>query len=173
MGTSCKEGKAWTKEKILELGDEIKTVLDVGAGCGTYADLLDFIPREKKVAIEAFRDYIEEYNLRDKYLSVINADVRHVRLGRSFDLVILGDILEHMTKDEAVRVFDMCRTLSKWVLISVPIIKYPQGAINDNPFEVHVKEDWSNEEVLDTFGIAEKMFIGDIVGVYLMKGAIK
>ena len=50
------------------------TVLDVGAGSGTYADHLNtFFTRMD--AVEIFTPYIEEYHLKDKYTNVFNVDI--------------------------------------------------------------------------------------------------
>jgi hypothetical protein len=59
--------------------------------------------------------------------------------------------MEHMTKAEAValveQILDHCKTL----IISIPIIHMPQDAVEGNPFEVHVKDDWSHDEVVSTW----------------------
>ena len=46
-------------------------VLDIGAGCGTYSQLLkSHLPRMD--AIEIFEPYVEAYNLKEQYNSYIS-----------------------------------------------------------------------------------------------------
>jgi hypothetical protein len=65
--------------------------------------------------------------------------------------VIAGDVLEHMTKEEALTVISNLLPRCKYFIISIPIIKWPQDAVNGNPFEIHVKDDWSDKEALESF----------------------
>jgi 2-polyprenyl-3-methyl-5-hydroxy-6-metoxy-1,4-benzoquinol methylase len=157
MGTSLRTGKPeileWFKENQLE----ITRILDIGAGSGTYIDLIktnnSVCNDAEWVAIEAWKPYIEEFKLNEKYNNVINSDVKKLNwddLGH-FSVAVAGDVLEHMSKDDAItlvnKVLDHCNTL----IISIPIIHMPQDEINGNPFEVHVKDDWTHEEVLETW----------------------
>jgi hypothetical protein len=86
-----------------------------------------------------------------------------------YDLVILGDILEHMSESDAVSLWDKISKEAKYAIISIPIIHYHQDAINGNPYEVHVEEDWTMEKVLEKFkGITEyKKF--EVTGTFIAK----
>ena len=55
------------------------------------------------------------------------------------DLSLFGDILEHMTKEEAQDVMDKTLATSRLVLVSIPIIHYPQEPFEGNPYQRHVK----------------------------------
>ena len=68
-----------------------------------------------------------------------------------FSVAIAGDVLEHMTKEEAILLVNHLLDHCKTVIISIPIIHMPQGELDHNPFEVHVKDDWSHEEVVNTW----------------------
>ena len=150
MGYSDPENKPWAKEKIIEINPS--TVLDVGAGQGTYLNLIrDGLGQNVIVdAIEVWDPYIKEFNLVQRYNQVFCVDVRKATKF-DYDLVILGDILEHMTEDEAVQLWHNISLQAKYALISIPIIHYHQDAINGNPYEVHVEEDWTVERVLNKF----------------------
>jgi SAM-dependent methyltransferase len=164
MGTSWKIGKhetyMWVKQEL----DQINSILDVGAGSGTYYKLLHSLKSFQWSAIEAWKPYIEEFNLDKMYSKIYNDDVRKFNWDNlSFDLAIAGDILEHMTKEEAVAVVDNILNHSKTLVISIPIVYLPQEEINGNPFEVHVKPDWTHEEVMATWG----QYIKDHQVVYM------
>ena len=81
------------------------------------------------------------------------ADARVVdwpRLG-PFDLAFCGDVLEHMTKPEALDLLDRLLGQCRAVVISLPIKLMPQGEWEGNPFEAHVKDDWDHAEALASF----------------------
>ena len=83
------------------------------------------------------------------------------------DVVILGDVVEHMTRDEGRAVWDRSVAAARHaVYLSIPIVHYPQHDIEGNPFEVHVEEDWSHDDVLTTFDCIGARLRGEVVGVY-------
>jgi len=154
MPESNNAGKDWTGAIFMALmaSGKVKRVLDVGVGCGTYSDL-GRRPGAEWIGVEAWGPYVKEYKLEDKYDKVIVSDARFLDyslLGK-FDVCFLGDVLEHMTKDEACFVVERISQISRHIFISIPVVHYPQDAVEGNPFQVHIKEDWSNQEVLDTF----------------------
>jgi hypothetical protein len=168
MGYSNPENKPWAKEKIIELSPT--TVLDVGAGQGTYLNLIrEGIGAGVIVnAVEVWQPYIDEFNLINRYDKLFAIDVREMD-SFGYDLVILGDILEHMSEEDAVALWEKISKQAKYAMISIPIIHYHQDAINGNPYEVHVEEDWTMERVLEKFkGIVEyKKF--EVTGTFIAK----
>jgi predicted TPR repeat methyltransferase len=132
--------------------NNIKRVLDVGTGRGTYSDLLrehvDFI-----LGVEIWEPYIEEFNLHSKYDKLVNDDIRTWPsfFYEGYDLVIFGDVLEHMTSHES-RVVWTKASSAKFGLISVPIVHYPQGEQFGNPYEEHVQEHMHPEDIRKFYG---------------------
>lgn len=164
MGYSLRGGKpeiaAWFKDNELA----IDSVIDIGAGSGTYVKLIkeefDICKNSSWTAIEAWEPYIKKFDLESLYDQVINSDARTLDwniLGK-FSVAIAGDVLEHMTKMEAVKLVDDVTAHCKTLIISIPIIYMPQDEINGNPFEVHVKPDWSHDEVIETWKNKIKKF---------------
>jgi 2-polyprenyl-3-methyl-5-hydroxy-6-metoxy-1,4-benzoquinol methylase len=172
MGYSDPENKPWALEKIKEI--DPKTVLDCGAGAGTYLDLIkaNLGYQTIVVGVEAWYPYIIKYDLEDRYDILYPIDIRDMA-SFQYDLVILGDILEHMSEDDAVLLWNRISEEAKYALISIPIIHYEQGAINDNPYEVHVEEDWTTEKVLQKFSniVEYKEFSQTGVFIAKFKGA--
>ena len=151
MPDSNPETKPWIAEHIAKI--KPKTVLDVGAGKGLYLNLLYGVLGKENVhvtAVEVWEDYIQFFMLKMRYDVLIKKDVRKMN-DFKYDLVILGDVLEHMSKEDAIELWDKISKQAKYAVISIPIIHHPQEAVNGNPYEVHVKEDWSTQEVLDSF----------------------
>jgi mannosyltransferase OCH1-like enzyme len=168
MGYSDPENKPWAQSKIIELNP--KTILDVGAGQGVYLDLIRAVlPEDVSVhAVEVWEPYINQFNLINRYDKLFKMDVREME-SFEYDLVILGDILEHMSEEDAVNLWNKISKDAKYAIISIPIIHYHQDAINGNPYEVHVEEDWNTERVLKVFkGIKEhKEF--KVTGTFIAK----
>jgi 2-polyprenyl-3-methyl-5-hydroxy-6-metoxy-1,4-benzoquinol methylase len=116
-------------------------------------------------AVEVWKPYIEEFSLSDKYDNVYEVDVRN-HDNFKYDVVIFGDILEHMTEEEALAVWDKVSKQAKSAVIAIPIIHYHQPAINGNPYEEHITEDWTPEKVIDTFPGIVDSWTGEIVGAF-------
>lgn len=156
------------KSEFIHFIDKIKpaSLLDIGAGKGIYGTLAR-IAHEVAVidAVEAWEPYITEYNLHDIYNNVYNVDVRDVE-DFAYDVVVFGDVLEHMTKEEALAVWDRCSKEATHAIISIPIVHYPQGHLHGNPYEEHVKDDWTALEVINSFHSIYKMEVFDVVGVF-------
>ena len=176
MPTSSKEGKDIIRNWVTEFSSDIHTVLDLGVGAGTYkAFYADKKNRPLKdatwIGIEAWKPYIIQFKLEEYYDKIINADIREVDYESldKIDLVFIGDVLEHISKDDAVVLIKKLLCIANKIIISIPIIFHPQGEINNNPFEVHVKEDWSHLEMLETFPEITKSWSGNIIGVYLLE----
>ena len=168
MGFSDPINKPWTQEKIIEL--KPTTVLDVGAGQGVYLDLIRQGLGAGVIvnAVEVWQPYIDQFDLENRYNKLFAMDVKNMT-NFAYDLVILGDVLEHMSEQSAVELWDRISQQAKYAIISIPIIHYHQDAINGNPYEIHVEEDWNTERVLSTFkGIIEhKEF--PVTGVFIAK----
>lgn len=165
MPVSDQSNQFWVIEQLKNL--QLSSMLDVGAGAGTYAHVFaQHFPHVERFAVEAWEPYIHEFALKDVYTEVFNHDIRDHRYF-NHDIVIFGDVLEHMTKEEALSVWDKVSKQAAYALISIPIVHYPQDAVNGNPFEEHVKDDWTHEEVLATFPQIKEFVTSDVVGCYL------
>lgn len=174
MGSSSEYGKTYTNGMLRQLNmmGLLESIVDVGAGSGTYKKLMatDLPDDVEWTGIEVWEPNITEFNLNDLYDGVIAQDVRKFNFENlaNRDLVLFGDILEHMTKEEAIAVTDNCLEHCKSLMISIPIVHYPQGAEHGNPYEEHIKDDWSHEEVLKTFPDTVAFLTHDHIGVYFV-----
>lgn len=171
MPTSSSSGKKQIRQWIAKHKD-IARVLDVGCGEGTYPRLLreqyPLLADAEWWGVEAWTKYIEEFNLHSLYYQIINEDARKINWTElpKIDLVIFGDVLEHMTKEESQELVNKALGISKYVVISIPIVHSPQGAYGGNPFEIHVKDNWTHQEVLDSFPHIVESSGAKKIGVY-------
>lgn len=167
MPTSSMEGKDWLLPRIV--AELPGTLLDVGAGEGTYAWLLaehaEEVEGSHLIALEAFEPYVERYALVDLYDEVIVGDARTHDFPQ-VDVVILGDVVEHLDHDDAVKVWEKARRAArKAVFASIPLGVFPQGPVNGNEHEVH-RYSWTNETVhADLSGIVAS-WTGREIGTY-------
>lgn len=174
MPTSDAEGKDWSL-RLFEK-HQPDTVTDIGPGEGTYAKL--FRPAHKGVwwtCIEIHRPYIAKYKLkstktRSMYDEIHVEDVRDSEPHLFFrDLVIAGDVLEHMERDDAVRLLQRIEAAGAWhILVSVPIVHSEQGEVDGNGYEAHLHQ-WDPDDmdhVLAELGGGVQSMKGSTLGVW-------
>ena len=174
----------WANKKVVakwieKLHLPRERVLDLGAGMGTYHILLtnEYTTALKDsywIAVEVWEPYIEEFKLHDMYHEVFIEDIRTFDYNKiaPVDLTFMGDVLEHMTKEEAQEVVAKVLEVSRYAVISIPVINWKQDALYGNPYERHIKEDWTHKEVMESFPhIIEGEDYGG-VGVYLLEGGV-
>ena len=167
MGTSHPENKNDLLSAILAINP--KTILDVGAGSGGLSKMLFFYAPQITVdALEVWEPYVTEYELEKLYSKVFVEDARSFQ-NFDYDLVVFGDVLEHMSEQEAIELWEKAASQAKYGIITIPIIHMPQEAINDNPYEVHEKDDWSTQEVLEKFKYLETHKEFENTGIFVGK----
>lgn len=158
MSFSLKSGKAETLAWFEKNQSSIGTVVDIGPGSGTYINLIKesagCCVAATWIGVEIWKPYIEQFQLQSRYTEIINQDVRTVDWSQlNPDVVIAGDVLEHMSKDDAVTLVDSILAVAKTLIVSIPIRYMPQDEhAYDNPHEAHIKDDWSHDEVMSTWG---------------------
>ena len=162
--------KRWSKAMLTALNNiaPLKRIIDVGPGIGTYTSFRQ--PGQQWVGVEVWAPYVRTYELEKKYDQVVVADIRYLDWSQftPVDVVIFGDILEHMAKEEAVKVVDRALRVARVALISVPVVESIQDELEGNPFERHVKTDWTNEEVWNTFPDICTNMLESYIGAYLL-----
>lgn len=166
MPTSLAEGKGLIRDYLRACYPKGGRVLDVGPGCGTYSDILK--PEGFVLdAIEIFEPYVERFSLRSKYVNVMVGDVLAwlwCSLPK-YDVILFGDILEHLHASDGVRVVDRAAGLSKRQIYSLPYC-YSQGPIDDNAAETHLQPDLSPEVISLRYPRLRALYEGKALGVY-------
>lgn len=168
------KSKSWGKEWVdaiyahLHTAGAARRVIDIGVGRGTFSKRLRAHPGVEWVGVEAWEPYVEAFALREKYDRLIVGDVRAIawdELGR-FDVAFLGDVLEHMSGPDAVVLVHRVLDAGATAFVSIPIAYLPQGRVDGNPFEEHVKPDWSHEEVMLAIPCVRVSYREGFLGIY-------
>ena len=140
--------KEETLQFIKNKFNRTSTVLDVGAGCGTYANLFEGY-FYKIDAVEGFEPYVETYGLKERYTNVFVQNILDFDF-TYYDLIILGDILEHIDEEDGIKLveklYDKCNDL----IIAIPY-KSKQGVWFDNELEIHRQENLTNKSFLEKY----------------------
>ncbi len=127
-----------------------KSMLDVGVGFGKYGflsreylELFDgrekFDDWKRKIdGIEIFEDYITSLN-KMIYDKIYIGDALEIlpTLDKTYDLILLIDIIEHFNYDDGIRLLKMCEQHGNNTIISTPKRFFSQRDMFGNPFEVH------------------------------------
>lgn len=136
-GASANGGKLAMKEWILTNIGEGSKILDLGAGQGNWAHLLEdgeyiihAVEIYEGVTPQIINDYHTVY-----CMNLLDFDFRY-----NYDLVIMGDVLEHLSVADAQYAIQKALRHTKWLLVAVPF-EYEQGMIADNPAEEHLQPD--------------------------------
>lgn len=158
--SSYEEGKAEAITWIHEHVRQGASCLDVGACDGKWFDLLgDYLEMD---AVEIWEPNISL--LQGKYNRIINDDIANVVYDH-YDLIIFGDVLEHMPVRNAQRVLAYADEHSTDYIVAVPY-NYYQGAIYGNPYERHLQPDLTPEIVLERYPQLEPIAIYPGYGYY-------
>lgn len=137
-----------------------KKVLDVGPGQGTYADLLDY----EMDCVEIYEPYIHQFELNKKYKKVICDDIMNVDISK-YDLIILGDVLEHLSVRNAQKLIYNIMNSGKECLVAVPYMM-EQGEWGGNIHETHLQPDLTPEVMKQRYPNLKLIFGNEKYGYY-------
>lgn len=132
-------GKAEVCQWIRQNIPRDAAILDVGACDGKWRKLL---PEYTNMdAVEIFQpnaDMIDHL-----YSAVYCLDIYDYHYD-TYDIVIFGDVIEHMTVDRAQKVLEYAKDHARYIIIGVPFL-YQQGELYGNQYEAHLQPDLTAE----------------------------
>lgn len=155
-------------------------ILDVGCGFGKWGFLIrdtfevmigqNFNKKDWKIQItgvEPFNKCITNIQ-RELYTEIIQKDIFHVlpKLGK-YDLIIMGDVIEHFDKEKAYELLDLLLEHSENLIISTPLGFLPQSAWADNEREIH-KSGWKLDD-FKKYNVLEHRILQDDLFLDMMK----
>ncbi len=128
-----------------------RTFLDLGAGAGKYGSMVKQTDSSiETTAVEIEKDYIEKFNLRSMYHQVWNISVTDILQPKyydsSFDVTMIGDILEHLKKSEGVDLLNFLIYRCRWIIVEFPH-RYLQNTVDGYTSEAHISV-WAENDFL-------------------------
>lgn len=147
-------------------------VLDIGCGSGSYGQIVRTVANpEDLTAVEIWAPWVERFRLNEIYDKIIIADINYldIKFRTHYDLVIIGDVIEHMTKPKAKLLLSSLILNNKNVIISFPVLHLDQGAYEGNVYEEHI-DHWTAEEMenflsYNGFTVVDN-YVGDVLAYY-------
>lgn len=119
----------------------VTQILDVGACWGKYRHLLPEYPMMD--ACEIWAPYVTGEHLAAGYRQVFTADICDHVNGPDwlpYDVVIMGDVLEHIARERAGPMLERVLATCGDVIVVVPYL-YEQGPEHGNPHQRHMQAD--------------------------------
>ncbi|NMO96551.1 class I SAM-dependent methyltransferase [Paenibacillus lemnae] len=174
MGTSNWQNISFCVEQIRMISPN--RVLDIGVGFGRWGMLCrEFLEvwngrvfrkqwRVRIEGVEIFPKNVDPYHayfynqihIGDAY------DFVHAADPQQYDLIILGDVLEHFDKVRAVSLLNACLMKGRFVMLNIPIgSNWPQGTVYGNAHETH-RSTWTTQE-LDQYPVKAKQHFKDYI----------
>ena len=166
MASSFNYFKKEISEYLEKKYTENARVLDVGAGSGTYYNLLgDYF----KIidGVEVFKPNIDNYCLKEKYNVIYNADIRDFEYD-FYDIIIFVDVIEHLEVKEAQRVLEYAKDRCREMIVAVPYC-YKQGIEEENVYEIHKQDDLTPVNVLERYPYLELLYGNSEYGYYILR----
>ena len=139
--SSFEQGKEFMAGWIRGRFDDGATCLDVGACDGNWWNRVGgFLTMD---AVEIWQPNVDRHQLEQKYRRVWCMDVADLEY-EYYDLIIFGDVIEHMDVEKAQKVLAYAREHSKDFIVAVPW-QYKQGICYGNQWEIHIQDDLTPE----------------------------
>lgn len=167
MATSYKFYKQSIKKYLQNRFTDNALILDVGAGEGTYYNLLHDCFKEIH-AVEIFKPNIDKYKLNDKYSAVFNVDIKDFEYG-FYPIIIFGDVIEHLEVNEAQKVLKYAYDRCDEMIVAVPY-EMEQGIAEDNVYEIHKQDDLTPENMLERYPMLKLLHKNTKYGYYVKNG---
>lgn len=139
-------------------------ILDVGAGEGTYWKLLHNYFRVID-AVEVFKPNIDNFRLKEKYHKVYNTNIKDFKY-ENYDIIIFGDIIEHLEVNEAQEVLKYAYDHCKEMIVAVPY-EMEQGIAENNIYEIHKQDDLTDEIMKERYPYLKLLYKNDLYGYYV------
>ncbi len=120
-----------------ELAD-CETVLDLG--CGPSSPLRYCKCVKYSVGVEAFKPYLDRAKKAHTHTEFVAKNIAEVDFpAKSFDAVIMLEVLEHMSPDIADKILNKAqRWAKKKIIVSSPNGFLPQKAVDENVLQKHL-----------------------------------
>jgi len=104
--------------------------LDIGSGEGKFGKMTrELYPKSRIVGVEPDPNTIQEFKLNEIYDKVIKKTATELTEGDDFvtDICIMGDVIEHLKKSEAIDFLNFILYRCKYLIIKFPFCYLQYG----------------------------------------------
>ena len=144
-------------------------ILDVGPHDGRWSYYLRQFYNNID-AVEAYEPYIDQFDLRNKYNNVFVSDINEFGFDY-YDLIIMGDVLEHIETETAQKVVKRLVTKCNQLIVIVPY-EFSQDDFDGNEYQVHKQEDLTKEIMQARYPELTLLMSDEARGVYVKRGTV-
>lgn len=149
---------------IIKTQSQSSKILDVGAGSGKYGAMLRMWFNNID-ALEIFEPYIEQFQLKEIYNNVYIGNIIDFNIDM-YDYIIMGDILEHLSVEDAHDLLSKIHLDGKKCLVAIPY-KMEQGEVNGNIYETHLQPDLTHDVFLFRYPMMKELYRNHEYGYYI------
>lgn len=140
-GLSNDAGKVAILKFILDNVNKDARILDVGFGSGIYGKLLRAFYYGNIDGVDVYGENIHELSLEKIYDNIFIENILDFYFD-FYDLIIMGDVLEHIELELAKKLLSSFIEDNKcsFIIVSIPF-NYEQGELYGNPYEIHLQSE--------------------------------
>lgn len=144
-GLSPDVGKPAILKYIIDNIKKDARILDVGFGSGLYGKLLRAFYYQNIDGLDVYDKNIREMGLDKIYDNIFIENIRDFNFDH-YDLIIMGDVLEHLELESAKELLSSFIDGEKCdhIIVSIPY-EYEQGELYGNPYEIHLQPEVTAE----------------------------
>jgi SAM-dependent methyltransferase len=131
---------AWTDPVPWVIEKQSHSILDVGCGQGNPMNIIKKrMNVGYSVGVDIFKPYLDYCKKEKIFSKVVLADVRKLSFpDKSFDVVLLDQIVEHLTEKEAWSLIKKAEKIARrQVIIATPIGECFHPSVDDNKYQLH------------------------------------
>jgi SAM-dependent methyltransferase len=131
---------AWVDPVPWVIDKKSSTILDVACGQGNPMKLIKKRMQVTYcVGVDIFKPYLDHCRREKIFDKVILQDIRNLNFpDKSFDIVLLDQIVEHLTEKEAWKLIEKAEKIARrQVIIATPIGHCFHPAVDNNKYQIH------------------------------------
>ena len=161
-GSSGDVGKTIFLDWVLNNVGREERILDVGFGGGVYGKILKAFYYEHIDGVDVWGENINEMGLNFIYDNIFIENVKDFEFDR-YDLIIMGDVLEHMSLEDSktlLNKFINGKTSKLFILVQYMYENHNEW--RGNPYEVHIQDEINEEYMQREFPFLELLKIDTV-----------
>lgn len=144
--------------------DKDLQILDVGPGSGSYGIKLR-THFNNIDACEIYEPYVSQFVLKGIYNKVYIQDILQFDYN-NYDYIILGDVLEHLSVDQAQSLIGDISEHRNYCMVAIPY-EMEQDDVGGNIYERHLQPDLTHDIFLKRYPQMRLLFKNDLYGLYV------